>query len=117
MGGIACMVPVTFFKNKYGKFIASWTSLLIVLGAAMWFHPGEAFPGSRALIPALATALLLVVGAAEVTAGAGRLLGHPILQSFGTALVFLVPVALAVPDLRCSNLSQNFGLRACGGGD
>ena len=116
VGGIACMVPVTFFKNKYGRFIVSWISLLIVLGAAMWFHPGEAFPGSRALIPALATALLLIVGAAEVTAGAGRMLGHPILQSLGRLSYSWYLMALAVPDLRCSNLSQNFGLRACGGG-
>ena len=83
IGGIACMVPVALFTNKYGKSIASWASLLVVLGAAMWFRPGEAFPGSRALIPALATALLLIVGAAEISAGAGRMLAHPILQWFG----------------------------------
>ena len=83
VGGIACMIPVTAFTNRYGKFIASWTSLLVVLGAAMLFRPGEAFPGSRALIPALATAILLVLGAAEVSAGAGRMLAHPLLQWFG----------------------------------
>jgi hypothetical protein len=77
------MVPVALLTNKYGKSIASWASLLVVLGAAMWFRPGEAFPGSRALIPALATALLLIVGAAEISAGAGRMLAHPILQWFG----------------------------------
>ncbi len=83
IGGIACMVPVALLSNKYGKSIVSWGSLLVVLGAAMWFRPGEAFPGSRALIPALATALLLIVGAAEISAGAGRMLAHPILQWFG----------------------------------
>jgi len=80
VGGIACMVPVTVFTNKHWKFVASWAGLLVVLGAAMWFRPGEAFPGSRALIPALATAIMLVVGAAEVSAGAGKMLAHPILQ-------------------------------------
>ena len=83
VGGIACMVPVTVFTNKHWKFVASWAGLLVVLGAAMWFRPGEAFPGSLALIPALATAIMLVVGAAEVSAGAGKMLAHPILQWFG----------------------------------
>jgi peptidoglycan/LPS O-acetylase OafA/YrhL len=83
VGGIACMVPVALLTNKYGKSIVSWASLLVVLGAAMWFRPGEAFPGSRAVSPALATALMLIVGAAEISAGAGKMLAHPILQWFG----------------------------------
>jgi peptidoglycan/LPS O-acetylase OafA/YrhL len=82
IGGIACMVPVSLLTNKHGKSIVSWAGLLVVLGAAIWFRPGEAFPGSRALIPALATALMLIVGAAEISAGAGKMLAHPILQWF-----------------------------------
>jgi peptidoglycan/LPS O-acetylase OafA/YrhL len=83
VGGIACMIPAAMFSNRKWKIIASWTSFALVLGAAMFFHPGLAFPGSLALIPALATAMLLVVGAADVTAGAGKMLAHPVLQWFG----------------------------------
>ncbi|MGA9800570.1 MAG: acyltransferase family protein [Terriglobales bacterium] len=83
VGGIACMIPVAMFTSRNWKMIVSWTSLALVFAAAMLFHPGLAFPGWIAVIPALATAMLLIVGAAEVTAGAGKMLAHPILQWFG----------------------------------
>jgi peptidoglycan/LPS O-acetylase OafA/YrhL len=83
LGGIATLMPATLLANKSAKFIASWTSLAVLLGAAALFTPGQGFPGARALIPVFATATLLVAGAAGVPVGASRMLAHPVLQWFG----------------------------------
>src|ERR1700730_311257 len=83
LGGIASLMPATLLANRSTKSIASWTSLMVLLGAAVLFTPGQAVPGARALVPVLATATLLVTGAAGVPVGAARLLAHPVLQWFG----------------------------------
>jgi len=76
-------MPATLLASRSAKLIASWTSLAVLLGAAALFTPGQGFPGARALIPVLATATLLVAGAAGVPVGATRMLAHPLLQWFG----------------------------------
>jgi peptidoglycan/LPS O-acetylase OafA/YrhL len=83
LGGIASLLPATLLANRSAKLIASWTSLAVLLGAAALLTPGQGFPGARALIPVLATATLLVAGAAGVPVGASRMLAHPVLQWFG----------------------------------
>jgi peptidoglycan/LPS O-acetylase OafA/YrhL len=83
LGGIASLIPATWIASRRAKFITSWTSLVVLFGAAVLVPPGQGFPGVRALVPVLATATLLVSGAAGVPAGAERILAHPVLQWFG----------------------------------
>jgi peptidoglycan/LPS O-acetylase OafA/YrhL len=83
LGGIASLMPATLFANRRAKILTSWMSLAVLLGAAVLTPPGPAFPGVRALLPVLATATLLVAGAAGVPVGASRMLAHPVLQWFG----------------------------------
>jgi peptidoglycan/LPS O-acetylase OafA/YrhL len=83
LGGIASLLPATLLANRSARVVAGWTSLAVLMGAAALFNPGHGFPGARALIPVLATATLLVAGAAGSPAGASQLLAHPLLQWFG----------------------------------
>jgi peptidoglycan/LPS O-acetylase OafA/YrhL len=83
LGGIATLMPTSLAASRSARLIASWTSMGVLLGAAILFVPGQGFPGARALVPVLATATLLVAGAASASVGASRMLAHPVLQWFG----------------------------------
>lgn len=73
LGGLAALVPVysTFSAringSRYIHTVLSWISILAIIWAAFTFDAKTAFPGSIALIPVLATAVLLWIGDSEST--------------------------------------------------
>ncbi|MBK0422258.1 acyltransferase [Leucobacter sp. CSA2] len=75
VGGIAALFPAL----KLGRILhagLSWAALAAILLSALLLGAGSPFPGSIALIPVVATAILLVVGDTDAGLSPQRLM-HP----------------------------------------
>lgn len=60
-----------------------WTGLVAILMAALLFDPESEYPGIRALLPTLGSAMVLASGTYKPGVGVGRLLSLPVMQSLG----------------------------------
>jgi peptidoglycan/LPS O-acetylase OafA/YrhL len=74
LGGIASLLPLALLAKRPAWSVLSWVGLggLIVTGVLS--SSDRAFPGVRALVPVMGTALLLLAGAVEPSCGAGPIL-------------------------------------------
>lgn len=57
--------------------------MLLIIGSAVLFHPGMAYPGAWALLPSLGAALLITPMRDDQTSGIARLLVSPLLVWIG----------------------------------
>ena len=110
LGGFAALVGASSAlaapRLRLPRAVISWGGLALVVGSAVALTRHSPFPGTNALLPVVGTIAILVVGAADVTSGAGRVLVTGPMQQIGRlsyswylwhwpALVFL---AIAVPS-------------------
>ena len=83
-GGLAAMVPLTWFAERGRRNVAGCAGLGLVAAAALTYDDGSPFPGHLALLPVVGTALLLAAGAGgDSPALAARLVSQKALLWFG----------------------------------
>ncbi len=84
LGGLTalCLHPHTTVPHPALR-MAGWTGLCLLALAAFWLHESLAYPGLWALLPSLATALLLATGSVLPGQGVAVWLSWPPLQALG----------------------------------
>jgi peptidoglycan/LPS O-acetylase OafA/YrhL len=80
---LAVGTPLIVWLPRSFKAVLSWAGLAGILIASAWFTAATPFPGWAALLPVLATAMVLVGGTGTSSGGAGLVLGTPPLRFVG----------------------------------
>lgn len=82
LGGLVALVPGLRLSEAL-RAALSWIALGAIVACAFLFGPGTAFPGSIALIPVIATAILILVGDSRAAFSPQRLAHVAPVQSVG----------------------------------
>jgi peptidoglycan/LPS O-acetylase OafA/YrhL len=84
LGALVSLIPATWAKRfPEGSAVLGWTALLAIIAAATTINYGGSWPGTLAWWPCLATAAVLVTGAAEHPLGPLKVLGTRTAQYIG----------------------------------
>jgi len=78
LGGLICFLPAPTRLGERTANLLSMSAIAAILGGSWVFHKGLPFPGFNALLPCLATAILIYVSAHRMTACARVLACKPL---------------------------------------
>ncbi|MCA8994299.1 MAG: acyltransferase, partial [Planctomycetaceae bacterium] len=78
LGGIICFLPEPQHVRRSVLEMCSWCSLGVIVVAAVLYTSSTPFPGTAALVPCMATALLIYCNSAGLTAPASLLASRPV---------------------------------------
>lgn len=82
-GALAWLLVRSIAPSQTQAAIASWAGLLMLLTSVTLIGPDSVYPGILALLPTLATALLLWAGAAPISTPAAKMLALRPMQALG----------------------------------
>lgn len=77
IGGLICFLPKPNRMPSWFLALVSWLSLAAILGAAWFYNSNTPFPGLAALLPCVATALLIYVNTVRLSFPAAVLATKP----------------------------------------
>jgi peptidoglycan/LPS O-acetylase OafA/YrhL len=105
IGALGALLPAEQLAGSFRKW-SGWVGIAAIVIASVALSEETAFPGTAALIPAIAATAVLV-GGAEPVRQRRRATQAPATSMDRQTLIFLVPMALAPPGVCARGMARN----------